>query len=61
MSKKDLSKLTVSETSEFLTMSYDEFVSWCAGKLILSIGEGKFREMVYTLVRFAGDWAVYNR
>ena len=53
-------KLSVSENSEFLQMPFDEFVNWCAGQLIVSIGKGEFQRTIYDVVRYAGDWRVYN-
>ena len=52
--------ISVGEDSEFLTMTFDEFVNWCAGQLILSIGKGNFQDTIYNVVRYAGDWRVHN-
>ena len=48
-----------SETSEFLQMKYRDFVEHCAGRLIVSIGRGKFQEEVEIIMRMAMDWGIY--
>jgi len=61
MNKKDLTKLSVLEDSPFLKYSWDEFTSWALGKILVSIGEGTLSDTFNRMLRFAGDWAIYNR
>jgi hypothetical protein len=53
-------ELTVGEDSEFLKFKWDDFVSWCEGKLIISIGRGEFHDTLYNCLRFAADWRIYH-
>ena len=55
-----MAKISVSENAEFLKMDYNEFVNWCAGILIVSIGKGEFQHTLYDIIRYAGDWRIYN-
>ena len=41
-------------------MTFDEKVSWAAGELIISIGEGKFRDRLYSILN-ALMLEAYNR
>jgi hypothetical protein len=52
--------LSVSDDAEFLKMDYAEFTNWCSGRLIVAIGQGDFRSEVVNIIRFAGDWRIYN-
>lgn len=37
----------------FFKMHWEEFISYCAGALLVSIGEGKFRSEVSNILRLA--------
>jgi len=42
-----------SADSEFFKMDYTEFHNWSTGQLIIAIGEGKFKQEVFTIISLA--------
>jgi len=55
-----MNNLSVSEDADFLQMKWQEFCNWCIGRVVISIGTGHFHDEMYNILRFAGDWRIYN-
>jgi hypothetical protein len=49
-----------SEDDAILCMLYGEFVEFCTGKLILSIGRGDFKETLGRIIEMAMSWGIKN-
>ena len=49
-----------SEISEFLKMDYEAFIQYAIGELIISIGQGKFRDRAREIISQAAAWGIYH-
>lgn len=49
-----------SADSEFLEMSYETFINYMIGEMVISIGKGTFAETARRLINQAFAWGIRN-
>lgn len=45
---------------EIMEYSYETFIQWCIGKLVLAIGSNKFPETIELIIWAAHMWFLYQ-